>query len=126
LNKCLPKVLIVDDSANIRKLITVVLGRDKYVFFEAGDGEKALKLAITERPDLVILDIIIPRIDGIKVCETIKISPETKDMPVIILTSNLSEELKQKALKAGADKYMTKPFEPQNFRYAVSELLKTE
>jgi CheY-like chemotaxis protein len=117
------KVLIVDDSKNIRKLVSVVLGKIGYTYVEAGNGLDALEKVGIERPDLVILDIIIPGVNGLKVCEEIRKNPKTKDIGIIILTSEATYEAREEAHKAGADVYMTKPFEPNDLRAAAKEVL---
>jgi len=117
------KVLIVDDSKNIRKLVSVVLGKIGYSYVEAGNGLDALEKVGIERPDLVVLDIIIPGVNGLKVCEDIRKNPATKDTGIIILTSESTYEAREQAHKAGADVYMTKPFEPNDLRMAAKEVL---
>jgi len=117
------KILIVDDSKSIRKLISVVLGKIGYTYIEAGNGLDALEKVSIERPDLVVLDIIIPGVNGLKVCEDIRNNPATKDTGIIILTSEATYEARELAHKAGADVYMTKPFEPNDLRVAAKEVL---
>jgi len=117
------KVLIVDDSKNIRKLISVVLGKIGYTYVEAGNGLDALEKVDIERPDLVVLDIIIPGVNGLKVCEEIRKNPKTKDIGIIILTSEATYEARELAHKAGADVFMIKPFEPSDLRAAAKEVL---
>jgi DNA-binding response OmpR family regulator len=117
------KVLIVDDSKNIRKLISVVLGKYGYTFIEAANGIDALEKVDIERPDLVVLDIIIPGVNGLKVCEDIRKNPATKDTGIIILTSEATYEAREQAHKAGADVFMIKPFEPNDLRAAAKEVL---
>ena len=117
------KVLIVDDSKNIRKLVSVVLGKSEYSYVEAGNGLDALEKVGIEHPDLVVLDIIIPGVNGLKVCEDIRKNPLTKDIGIIILTSEVTYEAREQAHQAGADVYMTKPFEPNDLRTAVKVLL---
>ncbi len=118
------KVLIVDDSSNIRRLISVVLGKRGYKFIESANGLDALEKAKYERPDLVVLDIIIPGVNGLRVCEELRKDPETKDAGVIILTSEATYEAREQAHAAGADIYMIKPFEPNDLRAAADEVLK--
>jgi len=117
------KVLIVDDSKNIRKLVSVVLGKIGYTYVEAGNGLDALEKVDIERPDLVVLDIVIPGVNGLKVCEDIRKNPATKDTGIIILTSESTYEAREQAHQAGADIYMTKPFEPNDLRVAAKEVL---
>jgi len=117
------KILIVDDSKSIRKLLSVVLKNGKHVIIEAGDGNEALEKARNERPDLILLDVIIPGKDGIRVCREIKADKRTKDIPVIVITSDTSDETRQKAISSGAAAFITKPFEPKEIREAVKKLL---
>ena len=118
-----PKVLIVDDSKNIRKLVGVVLGKDNYETYEAGNGLDALEMVKRYSPDIVILDMIIPAVNGIEVCRKIKANHETRDTSVIFLTSEATDEAREKAHEVGAEIYMTKPFEPRDLRNAVKEVL---
>ena len=118
-----PKILIVDDSKNIRKLISVVLGKDNYELYEASNGLEALEKVKLYSPDLVILDMIIPLVNGINVCKEIKNDPRTSSTSVIFLTSEVSYEARDKAHEVGAEVYMTKPFEPKDLRNAVKELI---
>jgi CheY-like chemotaxis protein len=117
------KILIVDDSRNIRKLLSVVLKNGKHVIIESGDGNDALEKARKEKPDLILLDVIIPGKDGIRVCREIKADRRTKDIPVIVITSDTSHETRQKAISSGAAAFITKPFEPKDIREAVKKHL---
>jgi len=117
------KILIVDDSRNIRKLLSVVLKNGKYAIIESGDGNEALEKARKEKPDLILLDVIIPGKDGIRVCREIKADRRTKDIPVIVITSDTSHETRQKAISEGAAAYITKPFEPKEIREAIKKHL---
>jgi len=118
-----PKVLIVDDSANIRKLVGVVLGKNEYELYEASNGLEALEKARRYSPDVMILDMMIPGVNGINVCKGIKNDPKTSSTSVLFLTSESSDEAREKACEAGAQVYMTKPFEPKDLRTAVKVLL---
>ena len=117
------KILIVDDSKNIRKLLSVILKNGKHAIIESGDGNEALEKARNERPDLILLDVIIPGKDGITVCREIKADKRTKDIPVIVITSDTSHETRQKAISSGAAAFITKPFEPKDIREAVKKHL---
>lgn len=119
-----PKILIADDSKNVRKLIAIVLKKEGYKFAEARNGLDALEKVKIEHPDLIILDIILPGMDGLQVCQEIKKDPKTTHIPIIILTTESSYEAREGAHQAGADVYMIKPFEPKDLRTAVKEVLK--
>jgi two-component system, OmpR family, alkaline phosphatase synthesis response regulator PhoP len=117
------KILIVDDSKNIRKLVSVVLKNEGYEFSEVSNGLDALSRVKLERPDLVILDVVIPGMNGINVCREIKNDPVISSTAVIILTSEATYEAMDAAKDAGADMFMTKPFEPKDLRSAVRGVL---
>jgi twitching motility two-component system response regulator PilG len=107
-----PQVLIVEDSSTTRKVIAITLSRKGYVVVEAEDGLEALSKVNETRPDLVLLDIILPKINGYKVLSIIKNSPDFKDIPVIMLTSKDAYEHRIKGKLAGSTAYLTKPFDP--------------
>ena len=118
------KILIVDDSENIRKLVKAILKKvGEYEYIEAADGEEGLKKAAAHKPDLIILDLVIPKIDGIEVCRKLKSNPKTREIPIIILTSETTVEAVEQAKKAGADIFIGKPFEPKDLRVSVKELI---
>jgi DNA-binding response OmpR family regulator len=104
-----PTLLVVDDEANIRELVTVYFTAAGFDVFEAADGPAALRVAHAELPDLVILDIMLPGIDGATVCRRLR---ETSQVPVIMLTARDTDLDKVAMLEAGADDYVTKPFSP--------------
>lgn len=111
--KALQKMLIVDDNGDLRKLLRLTFGYGKYQILEADNGQAALNLAMEEKPDVILLDIMMPgEIDGLRVCELIKSSPNLKDCCVIMLTARGQREDFEKGEKAGADFYITKPFSP--------------
>jgi DNA-binding response OmpR family regulator len=107
------RVLVVDDEAALRKFVTSVLGAAGYDVVAATDGEEALALMRDESLDLVVLDLMLPGIDGLEVCHRLR---EISDLPIIVLSAKGEEVDKVDALNAGADDYLTKPF-------GVSELL---
>lgn len=119
-----PKILICDDSKNIRKLVRVVLGEKDYDFIEAGDAISAIEKARVEQPNVVVLDIVIPGgRNGLEVCQKLKSDPITSNARIIILTTEATFDTRELAHKAGADVFMTKPFEPKDLKSAVRELL---
>ena len=103
------KILIVDDVATNRIVLKVKLAAAFYDTIQAADGAEALRLALSERPDLILLDIDLPDIDGISVCERLKADPATCHVPVIIVTSLRDDEARMRALRAGAEDYLLKP-----------------
>ena len=118
------KILIVDDSENIRKLVKAIIKKvGEYEYIEAADGKMALEVANKNKPDLIILDLVIPGLDGIEVCRKLKEKKETAHIPIIILTSETTVEAVEQAKKAGADIFIGKPFEPKDLRVSVKELI---
>ena len=115
------KILIVDDEPNIREVVGLYLQRESHTVVEAADGEEALELSRRHRPDLVILDLILPKLDGLEVCR--RIQAECR-VPLIILTAKGEEEDRILGLKAGADDYVVKPFRPRELVARVAALLR--
>ena len=118
------KVLIADDEENVLKLISATLGYDeRYEITLAHDGEEALDIATRERPDLVILDMLMPKLDGPAVCRALKADLSTAHVKVIFLTALTQESERQKAMRAGADHFLTKPFSPATLLLEVERML---
>jgi Response regulators consisting of a CheY-like receiver domain and a winged-helix DNA-binding domain len=105
-------ILVVEDSATTRKVISITLSRQGYRVVEAADGLEALSKISEERPDLIMLDVILPKMDGYKILSIIKGNKEFKDIPVIMLTSKDGFLNKMKGKMAGSAAYLTKPFDP--------------
>jgi CheY-like chemotaxis protein len=116
-------ILIVDDDPLIRKLITTTL-QDVAGFRlrEAGDGEEALEAAIQERPEIVFLDYDMPRLNGIETCRRLRSDPATADATIIMLTAMADEPAEQRAISAGANLFLTKPFSPLRLLRLVDDL----
>jgi DNA-binding response OmpR family regulator len=119
------KVMIVDDEVHIVELVKVVLEDTNYEILEAYDGQEALDKIIAEKPDLVLLDIMIPRLDGYEVCMRLKADDTTKSIPIVMLTAKGQEVDKVKGYQSGADSYMTKPFSPLRLLTELEERLST-
>lgn len=118
------KVLIADDEEEIRDLLRFSLESEEYHVIETEDGEQALKKIKTEKPDLVILDVMMPKMTGYEVCEKIRSDSSTCLIPVIILTSLAQTKDKITGIKLGADEYLTKPFEPFELSMRVEGLIR--
>ena len=103
------KILVVDDAADNVKLLACNLEDEGYAVATASDGPEALRLARTEHPDLMLLDIMMPGMDGTEVCRQVKADPELKDIPIIMVTAKHLDEDVVKGLDAGADDYVSKP-----------------
>jgi diguanylate cyclase (GGDEF)-like protein len=106
------RILVVDDDPNIRELIVETLGNGKYDPIEARDGKEALKICKVEKPDIVILDVMMPDLDGLEVCLRLRSEALTSHIPIILLTAKGMLEDKIKGMETGADDYLTKPFDP--------------
>ncbi len=118
-------ILIAEDEEHIRRLVRVILGKDEYEFTEAKDGKEALEKA-SEMPDLIILDVMMPKINGIEVCRQLKGNALTRKIPVLMLTAKGEMSDKVVGVKAGADDYLTKPFEPRELRARAGTFLDKE
>jgi two-component system phosphate regulon response regulator PhoB len=114
------KLLIADDEPAVRALVHATLEGDDYLILEAGDGMEALEVSQTERPRLVLLDIMMPRLDGLEVCRRLKRDPHTREIVVVMLTAQAQE--RDRGMAAGADEYFTKPFSPLALLRMVEEL----
>ena len=117
-------ILVVDDEKDIVDLIVYNLEREGFSVFRAYDGEKALKIIASERPDLMILDLMLPGVQGLEVCRHVRKIPETARLPIIMLTAKGDEVDKIVGLEVGADDYMTKPFSVRELIARVRALLR--
>ncbi|MBN1263961.1 MAG: response regulator [Anaerolineales bacterium] len=119
-----PKILIVDDSQLMNQMIRDILEAAGYETQSALSGPQALKLAETWVPDLVLLDIMMPEMDGFEVCRQLRKREKTRSVPVMMVTAKASIVDKQQGFEAGADDYLTKPFEPTELKLRLSAMLK--
>lgn len=119
-------VLVVDDSATIRQLVTTTLERRGYKVVVAPDGLDALAKMNSTVPDVIFLDITMPRLDGYQVCKIIKSNEETKHIPVIMLSGKDGFFDKVKGKMAGATEYITKPFKPSTLLRAAKKHIKAQ
>jgi DNA-binding response OmpR family regulator len=116
-----PTILLVDDEDSVRKVLAFPLERDGYDVVQAADGEEALRRFAAQPVDLVVLDIMLPRLDGLEVCKRLR---ATSTVPIIMLTARDDELDKVIGLELGADDYITKPFSIREFRSRVRALLR--
>ncbi len=120
-------VLLADDEEDILMLVSATLGGDdRYSLVLARDGEEALSLAREEEPDLIFLDVMMPKMDGFEVCRILKGDSATSHAKIVMLTAMAQEADRQKATDAGADYYFSKPFSPTALLAKVDELLSAE
>lgn len=120
------KILVVDDEKEMVFAIKMALENSGFEVLEAYDGQAALDIARDKAPDLIILDIMLPKIDGYKVCRILKFDKKYKKTPLIIFTARLQQNDEKTGYEVGADAYMTKPFEAENLLKKIKELLKIE
>lgn len=117
------KILVCDDEPSILNILEFSLASEGYQVVAAADGDRALALAASEDPDLIILDVMMPRRTGIEVCRLLKQGRETAHIPVILLTARGRREDREAGQQAGADSYITKPFSPQRLLEKVQAML---
>ena len=120
----LQKILVVEDQLDIQKLIKMTL-RVKGVkeVFVAGDGEECLETLKSVKPDLILLDVSMPRLDGYETCRRVKANPDTRDIPVIFLSARTQSDERETGLRAGASGYLSKPFDPTTLYSQILEIL---
>ncbi|MGZ4389826.1 MAG: response regulator [Gaiellaceae bacterium] len=116
-----PTILLVDDEDSVRTVLAFPLERDGYTVIQAADGDEALRLFDAKQIDLVVLDIMLPKLDGLEVCKRLR---TTSNVPIIMLTARDDELDKVIGLELGADDYITKPFSIREFRSRVRALLR--
>jgi CheY-like chemotaxis protein len=120
------KILVVDDEEAVRALCSACIQHalgSEYEVLEAKDGEQALASAEKDDPDLILLDIVMPRVDGFEVCRRLKASPRTRDIPVVFLTALGQDKDVEKGLALGGEGYVVKPFNAVTLAAQITELL---
>jgi two-component system, OmpR family, phosphate regulon response regulator PhoB len=117
------RVLLADDDPALRRLIGTTLGSQDFDLLQAVDGEEALYIARQQRPELVLLDVNMPKLDGFEVCRNLKSDPATAAMKIVILTARGADADRARAREAGADEYFIKPFSPVQLLNKVYALL---
>lgn len=117
------RILVADDSSTVRRLVAARLIADGHEVIEARDGEEALELALTERPSLVVLDKVMPKLDGFEVVRRLRENETTRDLPIVMLTERGSEEDVLGGLDLGVDEYMPKSFSPRELSARVARTL---
>lgn len=120
----LDTILVVEDESDVVDLVRYHLKRAGFEVLVAGNGLEGLALARQNRPDLVVLDLMLPEMDGLTVCKTLKKDPETENIPVLVLTAKGEPEERIRGLELGADDYVPKPFSPRELVLRVQALLR--
>jgi DNA-binding response OmpR family regulator len=118
-----PVVLAADDDEDILGLVAFRLERSGYTVIQARDGEEALALAMMELPDLAVLDVMMPKLDGFELTRRLRAEEATSRMPIILLTARAQDADVQRGFEAGADDYLRKPFSPNELRARVQAIL---
>ena len=122
-NNVSKRILVVDDEMYIVNILDFTLHGEGWEVVSANNGEDALRTLLKFEPDLVILDVMMPRIDGVEVCRAIKAREESADTPVILLSAKDRDKDREEGLEAGADLYLTKPFSPARLVEEIRNLL---
>lgn len=118
------KILVVDDEKDIRDLVEVTLLRSDHLVMKAESGDTAVEIARTQKPDLILMDIMMPgNIDGLQATRILKNDPETRQCKVVLLTAKGQLADRQEGIKAGADDYFSKPFSPLELLRKVDQML---
>ena len=117
-------VLVIDDEADLIELVRYNLEQEGYAVLGAADGESGFALALSEQPDMIIVDLMLPGIDGLEVCRMLRAESATSRIPIIILTAKASEPDRIVGLELGADDYMAKPFSPRELAARIKALLR--
>ena len=117
------RILVVDDEIYIVHILDFSLGMEGYEVLTALDGEQALEKARTEKPDLIVLDIMMPKLDGYETCKRLKADESTKNIPVILLSAKGRNVDQKVGFEVGADDYITKPFSPRKLVERINAIL---
>ncbi len=117
------RVLVVDDEKFVRELIKIKLGRSGLIVTEATNGLEAVEMARRLKPDIILMDVMMPKMNGFEACEKLKSLPETAGIPIVMLTARGEQANLEKGLALGATDYMSKPFSPQKLAELVIEIL---
>ena len=118
-----PLVLVAEDDEDIRSLVAFRLERAGYRVIAAADGRRAYEVAVAQLPDLAVLDVMMPRLDGYELMRRLRADERTSRLPIILLTARAQESDVQRGLEAGADDYIRKPFSPQELMARVQAIL---
>ena len=124
MTQAMSRVLVIDDESDVLLLCRVNLQHAGHEVLEAADGEQGLAVAMDQTPDAVVLDLMLPGLDGYEVLTALRGRAETKDIPVLILTAKAQREDRVRCWEQGASEYMTKPFSPAALSSALEQLMK--
>ncbi|PIR16539.1 MAG: two-component system response regulator [Deltaproteobacteria bacterium CG11_big_fil_rev_8_21_14_0_20_49_13] len=120
-NEAMKKILIIDDAPDVIRLLNARLTKEGYEVLQASHGEEGLVVARESKPGLILLDVLMPGTDGFDVCERLRSDPETKDIPVVFLTSLEQIECVKRGMTCGAKGYIVKPFDEKELLKVIGE-----
>ncbi len=118
-----PRILVVDDEPEAVELVEFNLKQSGYAVVTAADGAEALKKARSQSPDLIVLDVMLPEMDGFEICKTLRLAPATAKTPILMLTAKAAEIDRGLGRERGADDYLTKPFSPRELLLRIKKIL---
>src|SRR5271166_5974304 len=118
-----PRILVVDDEPEAVELVEFNLKQAGYAVVTAADGAEALKKARAQTPDLIVLDVMLPEMDGFEICKTLRLEAATARVPIVMLTAKAAEIDRVLGLELGADDYLTKPFSPRELLLRVKKII---
>ncbi|MDD4168765.1 MAG: response regulator transcription factor [Desulfotomaculaceae bacterium] len=121
----MPRILVVEDEKNILELVRYNLEREGYQAITALDGVQGLELAQSQDPDLIVLDVMLPEMNGLEVCQKLRHSAQTKNIPIVMLSARAEELDRVRGLEMGADDYVTKPFSPRELVARINARLRS-
>jgi CheY-like chemotaxis protein len=117
-------ILVADDDADVRELVVFRLEHAGYEVITAADGEEAVELALERKPDLCVVDVMMPKLDGFEVTERVRAAPELADTKILLLTASVHESAIERGLAVGADDYIAKPFSSEEFLDCCAQALR--
>jgi len=116
-------ILVVDDSATILMIVRMVLGKDRYHLLTASDGQEAVEKVRKEKPDLVLMDVVMPKMSGFDACRELRRQSDTRDIPIILVTTKGEPQSVEQGFESGCNDYMTKPISAQELLSKVQSFL---
>jgi DNA-binding response OmpR family regulator len=122
-NAVKPRILVVDDEPEAVELVEFNLKQSGYAVLTAADGAEALKKARARTPDLIVLDVMLPEMNGFEICKTLRLEPSTSKIPILMLTAKAAEIDRVLGLELGAEDYLTKPFSPRELLLRIKKIL---
>ena len=118
------KILVVDDEHDALKIIRIRLEKNGYTVITASSGEECIEKAAEEKPNVILLDVLLPGKGGFEVCKVLKGNVKTKDIPIIMVTGLLGEPVQRQGKECGADYLISKPFDPEDLLWEIEDVLK--